>query len=248
MSNVENKTVIITGASSGMGKATALKLATNGANVVLGARRENLLQNLVSEIEEKGGNAVYRVTDVTNPTDLEKLAELAIEKFDKIDVLVNNAGVMPLSKLNKRKIDEWNMMIDVNIKGVLNGIYAVLPYMREQKQGHIINMASIAGHIVFQGSAVYCATKTAVRAISEGLRLEESPESNIRSTIISPGSILTELSSHITDSEQKQAIDQIESQVGIDPKNIAEAIYYAINQPEDVGVNEILVRPTKQEL
>lgn len=248
MSNVENKTVIITGASSGMGKATALKLATNGANVVLGARRENLLQNLVSEIEEKGGNAVYRVTDVTNPTDLEKLAELAIEKFDKIDVLVNNAGVMPLSKLNKRKIDEWNMMIDVNIKGVLNGIYAVLPYMREQKQGHIINMASIAGHIVFQGSAVYCATKTAVRAISEGLRMEESPESNIRSTIISPGSILTELSSHITDSEQKQAIDQIESQVGIDPKNIAEAIYYAINQPEDVGVNEILVRPTKQEL
>ncbi|MCT1172473.1 SDR family oxidoreductase [Lactococcus lactis] len=248
MSNVENKTVIITGASSGMGKATALKLATNGANVVLGARRENLLQNLVSEIEEKGGNAVYRVTDVTNPTDLEKLAELAIEKFDKIDVLVNNAGVMPLSKLNKRKIDEWNMMIDVNIKGVLNGIYAVLPYMREQKQGHIINMASIAGHIVFQGSAVYCATKTAVRAISEGLRMEESPESNIRSTIISPGSILTELSSHITDSEQKQAIDQIESQVGIDPENIAEAIYYAINQPEDVGVNEILVRPTKQEL
>lgn len=249
MSNVINKTVIITGASSGMGKATALKLAKSGANVVLGARRESMLQELVNVINSKGsGKAVYRVTDVTKPDDLEKLAELAVEKFGQIDVLVNNAGVMPLSKLNKRKIDEWNMMIDVNIKGVLNGIYAVLPYMREQKNGHIINMASIAGHIVFQGSAVYCATKTAVRAISEGLRMEESPDSNIRSTIISPGSILTELSSHITDDDQKEAIDQIESSVGIDPQNIAEAIYYAINQPSDVGVNEILVRPTKQEL
>lgn len=173
-----------------------------------------------------GGQAVYQVTDVTNVAQMESLARFAVEKFGKVDVLINNAGVMPLSKLRKRKVDEWNLMVDVNIKGVLYGINAVLPYMRKQKQGHIINLSSIAGHIVFPGSAVYCATKAAVRAISEGLRMEESPASHIRTTIISPGSILTELSTHITDQEQKDAINQIEKSVGIDPKNIAEAIYY----------------------
>lgn len=248
MSNIAHKTVIITGASSGIGKATAIKLATNGANVVLAARREKSLQQIVEKIAVSGGKAVYQVTDVTNVAQMESLARFAVEKFGKVDVLINNAGVMPLSKLRKRKVDEWNLMVDVNIKGVLYGINAVLPYMRKQKQGHIINLSSIAGHIVFPGSAVYCATKAAVRAISEGLRMEESPASHIRTTIISPGSILTELSTHITDQEQKDAINQIEKSVGIDPKNIAEAIYYAINQPEEVGVNEILIRPTQQEL
>jgi NADP-dependent 3-hydroxy acid dehydrogenase YdfG len=248
MNNVENKTVIITGASSGIGKATAIKLANNGANVVLAARRKDLLEEITTTINENGGTAVYKVTDVTNAHKMEELASFASEKFGKIDVLINNAGVMPLSELKNRKIHEWDLMVDVNIKGVLYGIYAVLPYMREQNNGHIINLSSIAGHIVFPGSAVYCATKSAVRSISEGLRLEESSDSNIRSTIISPGSILTELSKHITDQEQKNAINQIEESVGIEPENIAEAIYYAINQPEEVGVNEILVRPTRQQL
>lgn len=248
MNNIKSKTVIITGASSGMGKATAIKLANSGANVVLAARRENLLKKIAEEINNNGGTAIYQVTDVTNSDHMESLAKLAFEKFGKIDIIINNAGIMPLSKLKMRKIHEWEAMIDVNIKGVLYGIYAVLPYMQEQNEGHIINVSSIAGHIVFPGSAVYCGTKAAVRSISEGLRMEESPESNIRSTIISPGSILTELSTHITDLEQKEAIEQIEDTVGITPENIAESIYFAITQPEEVGINEIIVRPTKQQL
>lgn len=229
MNNVQNKTVIITGASSGMGKATAIKLANSGANVVLAARREDLLKKIVSEINSAGGTAIYQVTDVTNADHMEYLAKLTYEKFGKIDVLINNAGIMPLSELKMRKIHEWEAMVDVNIKGVLYGIYAVLPYMREQHEGHIINVSSIAGHVVFPGSAVYCGTKAAVRSISEGLRMEEATSSNIRSTIISPGSILTELSTHITDLEQKEAIKQIEDSVGIEPENIAESIYLAIH-------------------
>ncbi|MDQ0271167.1 SDR family oxidoreductase [Cytobacillus purgationiresistens] len=248
MSNVGNKVVIITGASSGMGEATALKLAHNGAKLVLAARREDRLQKLQEEIKKSGGQAVYKVTDVTSHEQMSELATFAHDQFGSIDVLINNAGLMPLSALNKRKIEEWDRMVDVNIKGVLYGIYAVLPYMRDQKHGHIINLSSIAGHVVFPGSAVYCATKSAVRDISEGLRMEESPESNIRSTIISPGSVVTELSTHITDEEQKNAINQIEESVGMKPENIAEAIYFAINQPEEVGINEILVRPTGQQL
>lgn len=248
MSNIENKVVIITGASSGMGEATARKLADNGAKLVLGARREERLQKLQEEIEKNDGQAVYKVTDVTSHEQMSDLAAFAHDQFGRIDVLINNAGLMPLSPLNKRKIDEWDQMVDVNIKGVLYGIYAVLPYMRDQQHGHIINLSSIAGHVVFPGSAVYCATKSAVRDISEGLRMEESPESNTRSTIISPGSVVTELSSHITDEEQKTAIEQLEGDLGMKPEAIANAISYAIEQPEEVGINEILVRPTRQQL
>lgn len=248
MSNIENKVVIITGASSGMGEATARKLADNGAKLVLAARREDRLQKLQEEIEKNDGQAVYKVTDVTSHEQMSDLAAFAHDQFGQIDVLINNAGLMPLSPLNKRKIDEWDQMVDVNIKGVLYGIYAVLPFMRNQQHGHIINLSSIAGHVVFPGSAVYCATKSAVRDISEGLRMEESPESNIRSTIISPGSVVTELSSHITDEEQKTAIEQLEGDLGMKPEAIADAISYAIEQPKEVGINEILVRPTGQQL
>lgn len=241
---VENKVVIITGASSGIGEATAKLLAKQGARLVLAARREDRLQTLQKEIEELGGKAVYQVTDVTDSAQVEELAKLAQDTFGSVDVLVNNAGLMPLSKLNKNKQDEWNTMVDVNIKGVLYGIGAVLPYMRKQQRGHIINISSIAGHDVMPSSAVYSGTKFAVRAITEGLRKEESVENNIRATIISPGAVDTELKDHITDEEIKQGIGDLKA---IDADAIARAISYAVNEPDDVAVNEILIRPTAQQ-
>lgn len=241
---VENKVVIITGASSGIGEATAKLLAKQGARLVLAARREDRLQTLQKEIEELGGKAVYQVTDVTDSAQVEELAKLAQDTFGSVDVLVNNAGLMPLSKLNKNKQDEWNTMVDVNIKGVLYGIGAVLPYMRKQQRGHIINISSIAGHDVMPSSAVYSGTKFAVRAITEGLRKEESVENNIRATIISPGAVDTELKDHITDEEIKQGIGNLKA---MDADAIARAIAYAVNEPDDVAVNEILIRPTAQQ-
>lgn len=241
---VENKVVIITGASSGIGEATAKLLAKQGARLVLAARREDRLQTLQKEIEGLGGKAVYQVTDVTDSAQVEELAKLAQDTFGSVDVLVNNAGLMPLSKLNKNKQDEWNTMVDVNIKGVLYGIGAVLPYMRKQQRGHIINISSIAGHDVMPSSAVYSGTKFAVRAITEGLRKEESVENNIRATIISPGAVDTELKDHITDEEIKQGIGDLKA---MDADAIARAIAYAVNEPDDVAVNEILIRPTAQQ-
>ena len=241
---VENKVVIITGASSGIGEATAKLLAKQGARLVLAARREDRLQTLQKEIEELGGKAVYQVTDVTDSAQVEELAKLAQDTFGSVDVLVNNAGLMPLSKLNKNKQDEWNTRVDVNIKGVLYGIGAVLPYMRKQQRGHIINISSIAGHDVMPSSAVYSGTKFAVRAITEGLRKEESVENNIRATIISPGAVDTELKDHITDEEIKQGIGDLKA---MDADAIARAIAYAVNEPDDVAVNEILIRPTAQQ-
>ncbi|MCT4780858.1 MULTISPECIES: SDR family oxidoreductase [Exiguobacterium] len=241
---IENKVVIITGASSGIGEATAKLLAKQGAQLVLAARREDRLKTLQQEIEELGGKAVYQVTDVTDASQVDALAKLAQDTFGSVDVLVNNAGLMPLSKLNKNKQDEWNTMVDVNIKGVLYGIGAVLPYMREKKRGHIINISSVAGHDVMPSSAVYSGTKFAVRAITEGLRKEESVENNIRATIISPGAVDTELKDHITDEEIKQGIGNLKA---MDAGAIARAIAYAVNEPEDVAVNEILIRPTAQQ-
>ncbi|MDW2885380.1 SDR family oxidoreductase [Exiguobacterium artemiae] len=241
---VENKVVIITGASSGIGEATAKLLAKQGAQLVLAARREDRLKTLQQEIEQLGGKAVYQVTDVTDSAQVEQLAKLAQDTFGSVDVLVNNAGLMPLSKLNKNKQDEWNTMVDVNIKGVLYGIGAVLPYMREQKRGHIINISSVAGHDVMPSSAVYSGTKFAVRAITEGLRKEESVDNNIRATIISPGAVDTELKDHITDEEIKQGIGNLKA---MDADAIARAIAYAVNEPDDVAVNEILIRPTAQQ-
>ncbi|MBG9472197.1 SDR family oxidoreductase [Priestia megaterium] len=246
MSNIQDKVVIITGASSGIGEATAKELASKGAKLVLAARREDRLKKLQEEIQKNGGQAIYKVTDVASHEQMEELAEYALTEFGKIDVMVNNAGVMPLSPVYQKKINEWDSMIDINIKGVLYGIAAVLPSMRERKEGHIINVSSIAGHLVFHASAVYSGTKFAVRAITEGLRKEEAPN-NIRTTIISPGTISTELLESISDEELKSEIVEV-SKIGIEPASIARAIAFAIEQPSEVAINEMIVRPTIQEL
>lgn len=245
MSEINGKVIIITGASSGLGEATAHRLAKNGAKLVLGARREERLKSLVDAIVEQGGEAIYRVTDVTERDQVEALAAAARETYGRIDVLVNNAGLMPLSPLDQLKVDEWEQMIDVNIKGVLYGIAAVLPTMREQHAGHIINLSSVAGHVVFPASAVYSATKFAVKALSEGLRQEGGKE--IRSTNISPGAIATELTTTISDSETAKNVDEL-YEMAIDADAIARAIVYAIEQPAEVDVNELIIRPTQQPL
>ncbi|MEH2214944.1 SDR family oxidoreductase [Nostoc sp.] len=245
MSEIENKVVIITGASSGLGEATAKRLAASGAKLMLAARREDRLKELVGAIAKSGGTATYQVTDVADRAQMEALAKETLSTYSRIDVLINNAGLMPLAPLDQVKVEEWDRMIDINIKGVLYGIAAVLPIMRQQKSGHVINLSSVAGHKVFPGAAVYCATKYAVRAISEGLRLESNGE--IRSTNISPGAVATELTTTITDKDAAAGISQL-YEIAIDADAIARAIAYAIEQPGDVDVNEIIIRPTRQEL
>lgn len=245
MSEIENKVVIITGASSGLGEATARHLAKNGAKLMLAARRENRLQELVSEIEQAGGTAKYQTADVTDKSQVEALAKATKDAYGKIDVLVNNAGLMPLSPLMATKVDEWETMVDVNIKGVLYGIAAVMPVMMQQESGHIINISSVAGHKVFPGGTVYCATKFAVKAISEGIRLES--DGKIRSTNISPGAVDTELTNTISHDETAKNVEQLYG-VAIDADAIARAITFAIAQPGDVDINEMMIRPTKQEL
>jgi NADP-dependent 3-hydroxy acid dehydrogenase YdfG len=245
--NISGKVVVITGASSGLGEATARFLAEHGATVVLGARRSDRLHALVDEITRKGGAAFLRVTDVTDPAQVQALVDAAVEKYGRVDVIVNNAGVMPHSPLERRKIADWDRTIDVNVKGVLYGIAAALPHMQRQKSGHIINVSSVAGHRVGPGSAVYAATKTAVRVISEGLRQEVKPW-NLRTTIISPGAVATELPTSITEADIATGIGQFYEQYAIAPDSFARAVAFAISQPEDVDVNEILFRPTRQEL
>ena len=245
MSESKDKVVIITGASSGLGEATARRLAKNGAKLMLAARREERLKQLVDDISADGGTAKYQVTDVTDKSQVEALAKATHQAYERIDVLVNNAGLMPLSPLDETKVDEWDRMVDVNIKGVLYAIAAVLPIMRQQKSGHIINLSSVAGHKVFSGGTVYCATKFAVKAISEGIRLESNGE--IRSTNISPGAVDTELTSTISHEETAKNVNQLYS-MAIDSDAIARAITFAIEQPLDVDVNEMIIRPTKQEL
>lgn len=245
MNGIADKVVVITGASSGLGEATARRLAEGGAKLMLGARRESRLKELVSSIEADGGQAAYRVTDVTDRSQVEALAQAAKDTFGRIDVLLNNAGLMPLAPLDALKVDEWEQMVDVNLKGVLYGIAAVLPTMREQHSGHIINLSSVAGHKVMPGGAVYCATKFAVKALSEGLRLESNGE--IRSTNISPGAVATELTDHISHEEAAESANKLYEDA-IDADAIAKAIVYAIEQPGDVDINELIIRPTQQEL
>lgn len=245
MSGIADKVVVITGASSGLGEATARRLAEGGAKLMLGARRESRLKEFVSSIEADGGQAAYRVTDVTDRGQVEALAQAAKDTFGRIDVLLNNAGLMPLAPLDVLKVDEWEQMVDVNLKGVLYGIAAVLPTMREQHSGHIINLSSVAGHKVMPGGAVYCATKFAVKALSEGLRLESNGE--IRSTNISPGAVATELTDHISHEEAAESANKLYEDA-IDADAIAKAIVYAIEQPGDVDINELIIRPTQQEL
>jgi NADP-dependent 3-hydroxy acid dehydrogenase YdfG len=245
MSEITEKVVIITGASSGLGEATARRLAKNGARLMLAARREDRLKDLVADIQKDGGVAKYQVTDISDRSEVEQLVQATKEAYGKIDVLVNNAGLMPLSPLAATKVDEWEKMIDVNIKGLLYGVAAVMPIMLQQGSGHIINLSSVAGHKVFPGGAVYCATKFAVKAISEGIRLES--DGKIRSTNISPGAVATELTSTISDDEAAKMAEQLYG-IAIDADAIARAITFAIEQPGDVDVNEMIIRPTKQEL
>jgi NADP-dependent 3-hydroxy acid dehydrogenase YdfG len=239
MSSLHNKVVLITGASSGIGEATARHLAARGARVLLGARRTDRLETLTAEIRAAGGTAEYRRLDVTDLAAMQSFADEALRVFGAIDVIINNAGVMPLSPLAELKITEWNRMIDVNIRGVLHGIAAVLPHMTSRKAGHIINVSSIGGHRVWPTCAVYSGTKFAVRAISEGLRQETQ---DIRVTIVSPGVVESELADTIT-SESTAAVMEEFRRVALKPDAIARAMAYAIEQPADVDVNEIIVRP-----
>lgn len=245
--NIKGKVVIITGASSGMGEAAAKHLSGLGATVILGARRAERIEKLAKEIHANGGNALAVTVDVTQRVQVKQLVEKAVGQFGRVDVILNNAGIMPLSTMDSLHVDEWDKMIDVNIKGVLNGIAAVLPYMKEQKSGQIINTSSVAGHKVFNGSAVYSATKYAVRALTEGLRMEVKAY-NIRTTIVCPGAVKTELLEHITDVDVRQANEDYVGSVGISPDSFARVVAFAISQPEDVDINEIIFRPTSQEL
>ncbi|MBE9178516.1 SDR family oxidoreductase [Oculatella sp. LEGE 06141] len=236
------KVVLITGASSGIGEATARLLAQKGLRVVLGARRTDRLAAIASDIRDKGGVAEYCALDVTNLEDMQASVKFAQDKFGRLDVVVNNAGLMPLSKLEAFKIDEWNRMIDVNIRGVLHGIAAALPIFKQQQSGQFVNLSSTAGHVVYPAAAVYCATKFAVRALSEGLRQESS---DIRVTNISPGATQSELASTITDAEAAQWVEGFRETI-LPAEAIARAIAFAIEQPDDVDVNEIIVRPIGQ--
>ena len=244
--NIEGKVVVITGASSGLGESTARHLAELGATVVLGARRVDRIDALARELTANGQQALAVQTDVTDRVQVQRLVDAAIARFGRIDVMINNAGLMPHSPLERLKIDDWDRMIDVNLKGVLYGIAAALPPMQAQKSGHIINVSSVAGHKVRPGGAVYAATKHAVRALSEGLRQEVKPY-NIRTTVISPGAVDTELPNSITEPDVAANMRKI-YEVAVPADAFARAVAYAMGQPDDIDINEILFRPTKQEV
>jgi len=247
MKQLKNKTAIITGASSGIGEATAHVLSEEGMNLVLAARREDRLNELKEKIESNGGKAIVVKTDVTERDQVDNMAQKAKDKFGSIDILINNAGLMPLSLMKNLHVDEWDQMIDVNLKGVLYCIAAVLPTMRDQQNGHIVNISSVAGRKVMPGSAVYSATKFGVRAISEGLRQELSPSDNIRITAIEPGAVDTELMDTITDEEMKDLVEESFGNIKtLESEDIAESIRYAVLQPARVDVSEILIMPTEQ--
>nr|WP_315435611.1 SDR family oxidoreductase [uncultured Pseudomonas sp.] len=241
MLNIQDKVIVITGASSGIGEATARLLAERGAKVVLGARRTERLAVIAEGINSAGGHAQFRALDVTDQQDVQRFVDFAVEHYGRVDVLVNNAGVMPLSRLDALKIDEWNRMIDVNIRGVLHGIAASLPLMQRQRAGQIINIASIGAYAVSPTAAVYCATKYAVRAISEGLRQEVGGD--IRVTVIAPGVTESELAESISDEGGREEMKSFRK-IAIPAEAIARAIAYAVEQPADVDVSELIVRPT----
>lgn len=242
--NIKDKVVVITGASSGLGEAAARRLARDGARLVLGARRLDRLQALAKQLSLVEGAAIQ--TDVAHVDQVRHLVDSAVQMHGRVDVIVNNAGLMPQSLFESLKVEEWDRMIDVNIKGVLYGIAAVLPHMKAQKGGHIINVSSVAGHKVVPGGAVYSATKYAVRALSEGLRQEVKPY-NIRTTVISPGAVATELPDTITDPNVAARVRELYDRVAIPADSFASMVAFAIGQPEDIDVNEILFRPTRQE-
>lgn len=243
--NIENKVIVITGASSGLGEATAKYLAEKGARVVLGARREDKLAQIANEIKAKGGKAVYLITDVTRKEQVQALVDIAVSTYDKIDVLINNAGMMPIAPMAEVRTEEWDNMIDINIKGVLYGIAAALPVFQKQNSGHFINLGSVAGIKVFSpGGTVYSGTKYAVRAISDGLRHEVG--GNIRTTTIEPGAVDSELKLSTSHQESSAGVNEF-YKIAIPSAAVARAIAFAIEQPADVDINEIVIRPTVQE-
>ncbi len=244
MSETKNKVVVVTGASSGIGEATALLLADRGAKLVLGARRLDRLKALADRIAAAGGEAAYARTDVKQRDDLSGLVRLAGERYGKLDVLVSNAGIGPISPLDDLRVAEWEEMIDINIKGVLYGIAAALPVFRKQGFGHFVNVASTAGFIVRPTMSVYSATKFAVRAISEGLRQEAGDK--LRVTVISPGFVRTDFVESVTNPAVKAQLEEFRDKLAIPPDAIARAIAFAIEQPADVDVGEVIVRPTAQ--
>lgn len=244
---LKNKVLLITGASSGIGKATAKKLASHGAKVVLMARSEDELNELKTVIEKDGGQALVVAGDVTKMGDFEKAVSETISAYDQIDGLINNAGLMPLSFVEKLKTDEWEKMVDVNIKGVLNGVAAVLPKLKENKGGHIINISSMAAHRYFPGGAVYCATKAAVKMFSEGLRQELAPKYGINVTSIEPGAVATNLTETITDEDIKEKMQGMLQMETLESEDIANAIYYTLTQPDRVNINDVYIVPSEQQ-
>jgi len=244
---IKDKVVIVTGASSGIGFATSLALAKAGAKVVAGARRFDKLELLKTNIQESGGEILIKQLDVTKKHECDSFMNFVLDKWNRIDVLINNAGLMPLSFLKKLKIDEWEQMIDVNLKGVLYCTAAVIPTMMKNQSGHIVNISSVAGRIVFPAGSVYCATKHAVTAFSEGLRQELSQRYNIKVTCIEPGVVATDLPSTITDESLQGFVESVKKMEALQAEDIANSILYAVNSAEYVNINEILLRPISQE-
>ena len=246
-SHIADKVVVITGASSGIGESTAKLLARHGAKVVMGARRKDRIDAVVKEISGAGGKAIGFAVDVTKRAELEALIKGAVDSFGRVDVMVNNAGIMPIAPIKLLKVEEWDRQIDVNIKGVLYGVAAALPQMQKQKSGHIINVASVFGIKVFApGGTVYSATKSAVRALTEGLRVELHSE-NIRCTMISPGAVATEIPESSSEEATRENLREF-YKMAIPANSIAIAIAYAIEQPPEVEIDEVVIRPTAQDL
>jgi len=244
--NIKDKVIVITGASSGLGLAAARRLAQQGACLVLGARRIDRQQQLADELNGEGHRAIAVEADVTRLDDVKRLVDSAVQTFGRVDVMVNNAGLMPISALERLKVEDWDRTIDVNIKGVLYGIAAALPHMQRQMSGHFVNVASVAGHKIMPNGTVYSASKFAVRALSEGLRQEVKPW-NIRTTILSPGAVDTELPASITEADVAKGMQGFYQSTAISADSFARAIIFAIEQPEDMEVNEIVFRPTRQQ-
>lgn len=243
MESLKEKVIIVMGASSGIGEASVRKIAEKGGKLVIAARREEKLKEIAGSLPD--AEISYLKADVTNYEEVKKVIDLAMEKYGRIDVVFNNAGIMPTGNLIEARRNEWKQMLDINIMGVLNAIAAVLPIMEKQKSGHIIATDSVAGHVVYPGSAVYCGTKFALRAIMEGLRQEER-ENNIKSTLISPGAVRTELYKTVNDKEASEALFKLQAEAGLDSEDVAEAVVYAIETPAHLSVSEIILRPTIQ--
>ena len=245
--NIQSKVALITGASSGIGAGVATLLAANGVKVALAARRTEKLKALLKEIQKAGGEGLVVEMDVVDPASVKKGVEAVVKTYGTIDILVNNAGLMPLSDVESLKVDEWHRMVDVNIKGLLSTTAAVLPILIQQNSGHIFNLSSIAGRKLFKGLSVYCATKHAIAAFSDIMRMEIAPKYKIRVTSLQPGAVATELYDHITEPTYRKAMDDLAKQMTfLTPEDIAHSVLYALQAPDHVNVSEIFILPTEQ--